>query len=661
MSQHPEKSSEPRRWGSFEFEKDGQKTRIVFNKEGNEGESGVGGYVCGRASECDLILPGGPTVSSRHFLVYKEVDTDLVNNKAVDRVFLKDLSSNGTFINGVKVGVNRRVELKNYDQVTYLVKEKEKDGAAAVRTSASGAKKRDPYAESFKFTFIEGDPADTLTFKGQYELGPVLGSGNFATVYKATMRKTGIVYAVKEVKKNEAFNAKVEASLEREIGILMSIDHPNLLRIRQVFNEEKHYYVVTELAPDGELFDQIIDKQKFTESEARHIFRQVLYGVKYLHDRGVVHRDLKPENILVMDKETMTVKVSDFGLAKMIGDQEFHNTVCGTPSYVAPEVISRGAYGKGVDMWSLGVVLYICLCGFPPFSDDLAPPNLRQQVLNSMYTFPSPYWDDVSDEAVDLIQVLLAQNTEDRHTVDDALEHVWMTMEDDDATITDKNRVGPSENFQRLFHRVMTVRADRAAQRGVRTGFSQSQPFSQNIQDLPEDDDEKLPESPEVDEDEYSLQVERGDTIQSVEMGRGSGIGIFSQEGMVRVGRLDTDSDSEIGGGSKGMGMDDEGSSIYHSFQPTVSDICSTDAAAGNDSDHSFMSVQESLIDTTNSSKSSSRDALVPGDKAAPKAVIAASDDAVAATAISGSSRDARSDHDSDEDAHLSKKARTKA
>ncbi|KAF9919196.1 hypothetical protein FBU30_011131 [Linnemannia zychae] len=386
MSQPPPKKSELHRWGSFEFEKDGQMTTFPFNKEGTEGESGVGGYVCGRIHECDLV-------------------------------------SNGTFINGVKVGVNRRVELKHLDQITYL----QKDGLASRKSLGSG--KKDPYSESYKFTFIEGDPAETLTFEGQYELGPVLGSGNFATVFRATNRKTGVVYAVKAVKKNEAFNAKVEASLEREIGILMSIDHPNLLRIRQVFNEEHHYYVVTELAPDGELFDQIIDKQKFSESEARHIFRQVLHGVKYLHDRGVVHRDLKPENILVMDKESMTVKVSDFGLAKMIGDYEFQNTVCGTPSYVAPEVINRSSYGKGVDMWSLGVVLYICLCGFPPFSDDLAPPNLRTQVLNSMYTFPSPYWDDVSDEAVDLIQVLLAQNIEDRHTVDEALEHVWMTME----------------------------------------------------------------------------------------------------------------------------------------------------------------------------------------------------------------------------------------
>ncbi|KAF9108058.1 hypothetical protein BGX29_003573 [Mortierella sp. GBA35] len=648
-SQSTESARPPHRWGSFEYEENGAKTIIPFIKEGNEGESGVGGYVFGRRRECDVVLPGGAMVSSRHFLIYKESVLDSSSNKAVEQVFLKDISSNGTFINGVKVGVNRRLQLKHLDKITYLAaNDKDKDG------SAEGNKKGAPAGSSaketsssdkdhsdqppHKFTFIEGEPTDDLTFASQYEKGPVLGSGNFATVYKATHRKTGVVYAVKEVKKNDSFNAKVEASLEREIGILMSINHPNLLRICQVFNEDQHYYVVTELAPDGELFDQIIDKQKFTESEARHIFRQVLHGVKYLHDRGVVHRDLKPENILVMDKESMTVKVSDFGLAKMIGDTVFNNTICGTPSYVAPEVINNGTYGKGVDMWSLGVVLYICLCGFPPFSDDLAPPKLRQQVLNSMYTFPSPYWDDVSDEAVDLIQVLLAQNINDRHTVDEALEHVWMTMEDDEATITAKDRQGPSDQVKRLLSRVMTERADRAVLRGIR-------PFSQPI---PEPYEE-LPVSPEVDEEDYSLYVERGDTMQSVEMGHGSGIGIFSQEGMIRVGRLDTDSGDDDG---------DKETSFYHSFQPHdgASELGSTDAAAGNDSDRSFMSVQEGLNDTT-SSKSSSKDALVPGSKAAANVVTGL--DAVMSSTISGTSRNHRSDSDDDE--HQSKKARTKA
>ncbi|KAF9914458.1 hypothetical protein BX616_008264 [Lobosporangium transversale] len=583
----PVKQEKPRCWGSFEYEKDGTKHIIQFTKEGNDGESGVGGYVFGRRHDCDFVIPGSPLVSGRHFLIYKEMVHDPALKRPVERVFLKDFSSNGTFINGVKVGVNRRVQLKHKDKVNYLHE---------MRNSKDRS----------RFIFIEGEPADDLTFDSQYERGPQLGSGNFATVFKATNRKSGVVYAVKIVKKNESFNAKVEASLEREIGILMSIDHKNLLRVCQVFNEPAFYYVVTELAPDGELFDQIIDKQKFTESETRHIFRQVLEGVKYLHDRGVVHRDLKPENILVMDKEAMIVKISDFGLAKMIGERVFFNTVCGTPSYVAPEVIRNGEYGKGVDMWSLGVVLYICLCGFPPFSDDLAPPKLRVQVLQSMYTFPSPYWDEVSDEAVDLVQGLLAQSTDDRLTVDEALNHVWMTMEDDAGTMPSEARTEPMPQVNQLFSRVMTERADRAMQRGVRIGYSQPTPFSQNIPDLPEEDEQQEPvESPELKPHEYLQETDRDYSMQSMDKNyNGSGIGFFSQEGMVRDTGMDTDSEGECENGSEDLSVQ-EGSRLKKTAGDAESDTGTTDAVAGNDSDRSFVSAQESF---NGSHKASQRD-----------------------------------------------------
>ncbi|KAF9173733.1 hypothetical protein BGX21_002777 [Mortierella sp. AD011] len=565
-------AKKPRCWGSFEYEENGAKHIVQFTKEGNDGESGIGGYVFGRRLDCDFILPNSPLVSGRHFLIYKEIvhDTDL--KRPVERVFLKDLSSNGTFINDVKVGVNRRVQLKDHDKINYL-------------HEARKSKDR------LRFIFIEGEPADDLTFDSQYERGPQLGSGNFATVFKATHKKTNVVYAVKVVKKNEGFSAKVESSLEREIGILMSIDHINLLRVCEVFNEPNFYYVVTELAPDGELFDQIIDKQKFTESETRHIFKQVLGGLKYLHDNGVVHRDLKPENILVMDKENLTVKISDFGLAKMIGEAVFFNTICGTPSYVAPEVIRNGNYGKGVDMWSLGVVLYICLCGFPPFSDDLAPPKLRVQVLQSMYTFPSPYWDEVSDEAVDFVQGLLAQNPADRLTVDDALEHVWMTMEDE-GTMPEHARTEHMPQVTQLLSRVMTERADRAMQRGVRVGYSQPMPLSQTFPELPEVDEEneelvedELEGSPVIRSQEHLQHSDRGDTVQSVDMDNGSGIGFFSQEGMVRGTGMDTDSELE---------EEEEAESFYHSLTGN-SHSGSNDAVAGNDSEKSFMSVQDSF------------------------------------------------------------------
>ncbi|KAF9576257.1 hypothetical protein EC968_009819 [Mortierella alpina] len=601
----PPSSGKIRCWGSLEYEREGKKNIVQFTKDGNDGESGIGGYVFGRKKECDFILEQESLVSNRQFLIYKEMVHDPEQNKAFERVFLKDLSSNGTFVNDCKVGVNKRVLLRNLDRISY-------------------------YRGKTRFIFVEGEPADNRTFDSQYERGPQLGSGNFATVFRATHRRTGVVYAVKVVNKKGGFSAKVESSLEREIGILMGIDHENLLRICEVFNETEFYYVVTELAPDGELFDQIIDKQKFTESETRHIFRQVLAGVQYLHERGVVHRDLKPENILVMDKETMTVKISDFGLAKMIGEQVFFNTICGTPSYVAPEVIRNTQYGKGVDMWSLGVVLYICLCGFPPFSDDLAPPKLRLQVLQSMYTFPSPYWDDVSDEAVDFVQGLLAQNVEERLTVEDAFNHVWMTMEDDEGTMPAQARTSPMPQVNRLLSRVMTERADRAVQRGVRMGCSQPTPFSQTIPDLPEDDEREPSASPELPSQDYPY-------IPAPD--HGSGIGIFSQDGMVRGTGLDTDSE-------------DDGTFYHHakedpnrSVESTAADG-SSDNGVGNDSDRSYMSVQETF------------------NRAAPKkdlsmASIGIADDAVASTAIAATTRASRPEAGSDEDEPTAKRART--
>ncbi|KAG0319394.1 hypothetical protein BGZ99_005126 [Dissophora globulifera] len=634
----------PRCWGSFEYEEAGQKHIVQFTKEGNDGESGVGGYVFGRKQECDFVLPNSPLVSGRHFLIYKEIVQDPVQKKAVERVFLKDISANGTFINDVKVGTNRRVQLKAYDKVNYLHE---------VRKSK----------DRLRFIFIEGEPVDVKTFDSQYERGPKLGSGNFATVFKATNRKSGIVYAVKVVKKNEGFSPRIEASLQNEIGTLMGIAHTNLLRVCEIFNEPSFYYIVTELAPDGELFDQIIDKQKFTEPETRHIFRQVLEGVKYLHDAGVVHRDLKPENILVMDKEAMTVKISDFGLAKTIGELVSFNTICGTPSYVAPEVISNTQYGKAVDMWSLGVVLYICLCGFPPFSDDLAPPSLREQVLQSMYTFPSPYWDEISDEAVDLVQGLLAQSPEDRLNVRETLEHVWMTMADDEGTMPSQSRTEPKPDFQRLLSRVMTERADRAVQRGVRVGYSQPTPFSQTIPYLPEDEDEGA--SQEIESQDYSQMAERGDTV---DMEYGSGIGIFSQEGMVRGSGMDTDSedsdDDDNGNNGNGNDNDTNDGSEYRTPRESQGQSLKSeghvdlDGAAENESDRSFMSVQETfdgeavspVMSDSLAADKSMREASMNGEL---------TDGAAILTALEGTvGRGARSESGSDTEERSSKRAK---
>ncbi|KAF9916368.1 hypothetical protein BX616_003954 [Lobosporangium transversale] len=434
-----------RAWGSFQYTRSGQPYTIRFTKDVGQGYSGTLGYIFGCRSDCDVVLPTSATsdlISVQQFLVYKEIDC------GVECVYLRDLSDNGTFVNGTIIGQGKIIRLQHGDTISYLHSRKDD---------------KDVLGRVYKFQ--NGDQDDDLTFDSQFVLGDPLGRGGFAIVYKTTEKKTDTIYAVKVYKKSTNFNRKMILSLQREIGALMSIDH--------VFSEETNHYVVIEYAKGGELFDIVKKKGQFTEPEARLVFQQILQGVKYLHDRGIVHRDLKLENILLMDKETLTVKISDFGLSTVTGEQSFLRTVCGTPSYVAPEVLRNEAYGKPVDMWSLGVVLYILLCGFPPFSDDLAPPALRVQVLENLYTFPMPYWDEITDEAMELVEALLHEDTGKRLTVDAALAHIWMQLKDNEGTISQKTSADGQPKVHKMISR---IRSHNTSQKSL-----QSQPSSQSM------------------------------------------------------------------------------------------------------------------------------------------------------------------------------------
>ncbi|KAL4811561.1 cytochrome P450 [Aspergillus unguis] len=367
-----------------------------------------GGYLIGRHPECDLAL-NIPTVSNRHFLVFPE------NRRGDTVAVIEDLSSNGTFINDAIVGRNKHRELEDGDEVTIL--------------------------DEVRFVFRYPRTKNTNGFRQQYRVLQQLGKGHFATVYLCVERSTGTQYAVKMFEKRTGDSQKSQnEALMQEIGLLMSVSHPNLLCLKDTFDESDGVYLVLELAPGGELFNMIISKQKFTEDEARHIFRQLFDGLKYLHDRGIVHRDIKPENILVADGK-LSVKLGDFGLAKIIGEDSFTTTLQLFPDHllippldVAPEILQetrRRKYTKAVDIWSLGVVLYICLCGFPPFSDELYTPEnpytLAQQIKLGRFDYPSPYWDSVGDPALDLIDRMLTVDVEKRITVDECLEHPWLT------------------------------------------------------------------------------------------------------------------------------------------------------------------------------------------------------------------------------------------
>ncbi|KAI0098573.1 SMAD/FHA protein kinase [Nemania sp. FL0031] len=361
-----------------------------------------GGYLIGRHPECDVVIDD-PIVSNRHCLLFTE-------NKGDDSVaIMEDLSSNGTFVNEAIVGRNQRRELQEQDEIAVM--------------------------DKARFIFRYPRSRTSTGFSQQYTLLERLGKGHFAEVFLCVEKSTGQRYAVKIFTKHPGMEERSKMDgLQQEIAVLMGVSHPNVLCLKDTFNEKNAVYLILELAPEGELFNHIVSKQKLSEDETRKLFVQLFEGIKYLHDRNIVHRDIKPENILLVDKD-VNVKLADFGLAKIIGEESFTTTLCGTPSYVAPEILAEGRhrkYTKAVDIWSLGVVLYICLCGFPPFSDELYsrdfPYTLSQQIKSGRFDYPSPYWDSVGDPALDLIDHMLVVDPERRFTVDQCLQHPWLTQ-----------------------------------------------------------------------------------------------------------------------------------------------------------------------------------------------------------------------------------------
>ncbi|GAW22554.1 hypothetical protein ANO14919_120940 [Xylariales sp. No.14919] len=384
-----------------------------------------GGFLIGRHRDCDLIVDD-LTISNRHCLLFPQ-------NRGEEVVALiQDFSSNGTFVNEAIVGRNYQRELKDYDEIAVLDRER----------------------------FVFRYPVTRRTGKSffqQYTILKKIGKGHFAEVFLCVEMSTSLQYAVKVFTKRPGIEdrSKMEG-LQQEIALLLGLSHPNIVSLKDTFNERNAVYLVLDLVPDRELFDLIVKKQKLTEPETRKIFLQLFEAVKYLHDRNVVHRDIKPENIVLSDQD-WNLKLLDFGLSKVVGDEDFTTTLCGTPSYVAPEVLSDGEgrkYTKAVDIWSLGVVLYICLCGFPPFSDELYsndfPYTLSQQIKEGRFNYPSPYWDPVGDPALDLIDSMLVVDPVKRFTVGQCMAHPWMTESYSGVLPTPSRRGSRAEGHEAL-------------------------------------------------------------------------------------------------------------------------------------------------------------------------------------------------------------------
>uniref|UniRef100_A0A3Q3WYP5 calcium/calmodulin-dependent protein kinase n=1 Tax=Mola mola TaxID=94237 RepID=A0A3Q3WYP5_MOLML len=268
--------------------------------------------------------------------------------------------------------------------------------------------------------------ATSTRFTDEYQLYEELGKGAFSVVRRCVKKSSGQEYAAKIIN-TKKLSARDHQKLEREARICRLLKHPNIVRLHDSISEEGFHYLVFDLVTGGELFEDIVAREYYSEADASHCISQILESVNHIHQHDIVHRDLKPENLLLASKmKGAAVKLADFGLAiEVQGDQQAWFGFAGTPGYLSPEVLRKDPYGKPVDIWACGVILYILLVGYPPFWDE-DQHKLYQQIKAGAYDFPSPEWDTVTPEAKNLINQMLTINPAKRITAEQALKHPWV-------------------------------------------------------------------------------------------------------------------------------------------------------------------------------------------------------------------------------------------
>nr|XP_009303720.1 serine/threonine-protein kinase DCLK1 isoform X2 [Danio rerio] len=275
---------------------------------------------------------------------------------------------------------------------------------------------------------LEETPIPTVpsSISDRYKVGRMIGDGNFAVVHECVEHSTDRAYALKIINKGKCRGK--EHMIQNEVAILRRVKHPNIVLLIEEMDTYNELYLVMELVKGGDLFDAITSANRYTERDASGMLYNLASAIKYLHSLNIVHRDIKPENLLVYEHQdgSKSLKLGDFGLATVVDGPLY--TVCGTPTYVAPEIIAETGYGLKVDIWAAGVITYILLCGFPPFRGSTEDQEaLFDQILLGQLEFPLPYWDNVSDSAKELIVSMLQVEVDQRYTALQVLEHPWVT------------------------------------------------------------------------------------------------------------------------------------------------------------------------------------------------------------------------------------------
>ncbi|CAF0978386.1 unnamed protein product [Adineta ricciae] len=384
-------------------------------------------YSLGRGKKCTIALESKEIQASKYFATYSSTHFKIIRDTIQNFVYIQDISSNGTYVNGDKIGKNKKRVLDNNAEI-----------ALASKTNR---------VYVYIDTNAKEDSSIPDVVREKYIVSKEIGRGAYGEVKLCFIRGTCNRFAMKIIAKKHftmlgtqahTFNQQIQA----ECNILQGLDHPCIIRVYDVYDTPNAVYIILELVEGGELFDRIVASGQFDEPTTKFLFRQMCLGVKYLHDRSITHRDLKPENVLLTSPDTneTLVKITDFGLSRFINETTLMKTFCGTPNYLAPEVlITRGesSYTNKVDVWSLGVILYVCLVGYPPFSDSISGKPLNDQIIEGLYTFPDEFWSDVSDSAKDLIRKMMCTDPAKRLTMDGVLQHPWLADDLDNTKRVD--------------------------------------------------------------------------------------------------------------------------------------------------------------------------------------------------------------------------------
>ncbi|XP_053136083.1 serine/threonine-protein kinase Chk2 isoform X2 [Hemicordylus capensis] len=392
-------------------------------------------YWFGRDPSCDYSFAKLGLAETELYKQYSKKHFRIFREQVFEGCYvacIEDTSANGTFVNSQRVGKGRKLRLEQRAKIALSL----------------------PHNKVFEFYDLMVDDHQLKypkELRDKYVISKTLGSGACGEVKLALERATLEKVAVKIINKRR-FMAKdlpeqdKPFNIETEVEILKKINHPCLIKIIDFF-EGEDFYIVLELMRGGELFDRVLPPAELAEATCKLYFYQMLLAVQYLHNSGIIHRDLKLENVLLSShEEECLIKITDFGQSKILGETSLMKTLCGTPDYLAPEVQDSAqtlGYRRSVDCWSLGVILFMCLVGHPPFAKN-ARLSLREQIARGEYYYCKERWNRVSKEAFDLVKRLLTVDPDKRLKIEAALEHPW--LQDESMKSTFQQLIAPTQD-----------------------------------------------------------------------------------------------------------------------------------------------------------------------------------------------------------------------